>query len=286
MGEVEEKDHTGEEPLFKNMIKIEDDLDLRKIMRSGQCFRVREFDDDMFRFITKDHVLYIHRIPNSNTYEISCSLDEWNDVWSDYFDLGRDYSAIRSSNSGIDPFIDTAMEFSNGIRVLKQDPWEMLITFIISQRKNIPAISKSIELISQKFGTKIQTPVEEIFPFPTPDQLVAASEPDLKECSLGYRVPYVMDAVRRVGSGELDLESIADLGDVELFEELQKVCGVGKKVANCICLFAYSRHSLVPIDVWIARAIEEDMDGTDPFDAYGDNAGIIQQFVFYFMTNR
>lgn len=160
----------------------------------------------------------------------------------------------------------------------------MLVTFIISQRKNIPAISKSVDHIAERYGRPIVTEFETVHAFPTPEELSAASEEDLRGCSLGYRAPYVADAVRLVLSGELDLEAVAKLGDEELFEELKKVHGVGKKVANCICLFAYGRTGLVPVDVWIARAIEQECEGVDPFAAFGDDAGIIQQYVFFYMT--
>ena len=275
------------------IITIEDDLDLKKIELSGQCFRVREFEDGTFRFITGDNVIYMKRLTDeadfagengTSRYEVSCSQDEWERIWQPYFDLGRNYAKIRRKSAGESQFVDTAMDFGRGIRVLKQDAWEMLVTFIISQRKNIPAISKSVNLIAERFGKPIVTEYETLYTFPTPQELAAASESDLRDCSLGYRAPYVTDAVRLVLSGELDLSAIDNLDDERLFEELQKVHGVGKKVANCVCLFAYGRTSLVPVDVWIARAIDEECGGEDPFEAFGANAGIIQQYVFFYMT--
>lgn len=276
-----------------NVITIEDDFDLSKIAASGQCFRVRQFDDGMYRFITREHVLYIKKVDvdsigkfdRSVRYEVSCSPEEWERIWHPYFDLDRDYAAIRKRSGDKNSFIDSAMDFGRGIRVLNQDPWEMLVTFIISQRKNMPAISKSVNLIAERFGSPVETQFEMIYAFPTPEQLTQASDEDLRACSLGYRAPYVADAARCVLSGELDLNAIASFSDEDLFEELQKVHGVGKKVANCICLFAYGRTSLVPVDVWIARAIEDECAGEDPFDAFGKDAGIIQQYVFYYMTS-
>lgn len=275
------------------IITIEDDLDLGKIAASGQCFRVREFEDKTFRFITGNNVIYMRKLVDEaddtressvSHYEISCSQDEWERIWEPYFDLARSYADIRRRSAGENQFVDTAMDFGRGIRVLKQDAWEMLVTFIISQRKSIPAISKSVDYIAERYGRPIVTEFETVHAFPTPEELSAANEEDLRGCSLGYRAPYVADAVRLVLSGELDLEAIAKLGDEELFEELQKVHGVGKKVANCICLFAYGRTGLVPVDVWIARAIEQECEGVDPFAAFGDDAGIIQQYVFFYMT--
>lgn len=266
------------------MIEIQDDFDLEKITSCGQCFRVKKYEDETYRFITEDHVLYIRKLPD-NTYWISCSIKEWNQVWTDYFDLSRNYRNLRKIADGRNDFIEKAMEYGLGLRVLHQKPWEMLITFIISQRKNIPAISKSVEALAKNYGHTITTDFGTVSSFPTPKELSKASIEDLCSCSLGYRAAYVKDAVERVVSGRLDLEKIAEYEDEKLFQELMKVYGVGKKVANCVCLFGYGRSSRVPIDIWISRAIQEEFNGEDPFSAFGEDAGIIQQYVFYYKKN-
>jgi N-glycosylase/DNA lyase len=202
-----------------------------------------------------------------------------------YFDLNRSYADVRDRGRGKSGFVDASMDFGQGLRILQQDPWEMLVTFIISQRKSMPAIATSVEALCEKFGEPIALPGgEEAVAFPTAEALVATTDDDLRACSLGYRAPYVADAARRVVDGDLDLDAAAAMGDVELFEYLQTVHGVGKKVANCVCLFGFGRTSLVPVDVWIARAIDERCDGCDPFAQYGADAGIMQQYVFYYMT--
>jgi N-glycosylase/DNA lyase len=177
------------------------------------------------------------------------------------------------------------MDYGQGLRILNQDPWEMLVTFIISQRKSMPAIASAVEALCKKFGEPVASPNGgKVQSFPSAGALAMASEEDLRGCSLGYRAPYVLDAARRVVSGDLDLALAAHMEDIELFEYLQTVHGVGKKVANCVCLFGFGRTSLVPVDVWIARAIDEHCDGRDPFAQYGADAGIMQQYVFYYMT--
>ena len=175
------------------------------------------------------------------------------------------------------------MEAGAGLRILRQDPWEMLITFILSQRKSIPAITAAVEGLAQRWGTPIRTELETLFAFPDPAQLAEATEAELRACALGYRAPYVLDAVRKVSGGELDLEALGDLEDGELFQQLQTVLGVGKKVAECVCLFGYGRLSRVPVDVWIERAIREKCGGCEPFSRFGDDAGVMQQYVFYAM---
>ena len=260
------------------IVEIQDDFDLEKIISCGQCFRVKKYEDKTYRFITEDHVLYIRKLQDC-TYWISCSEKEWQQVWTDYFDLSRNYKNLRKIANSKNDFIERAMEYGLGLRVLHQKPWEMLITFIISQRKNIPAISKSVEALAKNYGHTITTDFETVSSFPTPEQLYKASIEDLCACSLGYRAAYVKDAVERVVSGVLDLEKIAEYEDEKLFQELMKVYGVGKKVANCVCLFGYGRSSRVPIDIWISRAIQEEFNGQDPFSAFGEDAGIIQQYV-------
>ncbi len=266
-------------------VEIKDDFDPEKIDLSGQCFRVRSFDDGGYRFISGEHVVYV-REAGEGLFDVSCSEKEWQDIWYPYFDLGRNYRELRSKAQGKNGFIDDAMAFSQGIRVLRQDPWEMLVTFIISQRKNIPAISKAVEAVCLSYGHPVETEYETIYSFPTPAELSRATEEELKNCSLGYRTSYVADAAYRVSEGLLDLESLYALDDENLLSELMTVRGVGIKVANCVALFAYSRMSCVPVDVWIARAIEEDCHGDSPFDLFGDDAGIIQQYVYFYERLR
>lgn len=266
-------------------IEIVDDFDLEKIASCGQCFRAKAVDDGMFRFISGDHVIYIEKT-GEHEFSVSCTEDEWKSIWVSYFDLNRSYSSLYYEERDKHDFVHKAMDCGRGLRVLRQNPWEMLVTFIISQRKSIPAISKSVEALSEKYGHMIKTEYETIYSFPTPEELAGASEEELQACSLGYRVPYIVDAVQRVTSGSLDLKAIADYDDAELFNALQTVHGVGRKVANCICLFGYGRIACVPVDVWISRAVEEDCCGEDPFMLFTDNAGIIQQYIFYYMKNR
>lgn len=266
-------------------IEIQDDFDLEKIASCGQCFRVKILDDRVFRFVTRDNVLYIKK-EEEQRYTVSCNKEEWEEVWIRYFDLDRNYQNIYEEEQGKHDFVKKAMDCGKGLRILRQEPWEMLITFIISQRKSIPAISKSVEALAEKYGHQIETDYEVFRSFPTPEEMRSASEEELKKCGLGYRTPYIYDAIQKVNSGILDLNIISDYNDEELFHELQTVYGVGKKVANCVCLFAYGRMARVPVDVWISRAISEECQGESPFPLFQANAGIIQQYIFYYEKNH
>ena len=276
---------SAKEEFIKFTINIEDDFDLLKIADSGQCFRVKKFEDGVCRFITGDEIVYIGRREDGK-YHVSCSKDAWEQVWTDYFDLTRNYRAIRKKAGTLNPFVDRAIQEGTGIRVLRQNTWEMLITFIISQRKNIPAISKAVESLSIRYGKKIETRYECLHLFPTPQELKRATSEELRACGLGYRTPYVIDAAEKVSNGFLDLEVIAAYRDEEVFDALQKVHGVGKKVANCVCLFGYGRTARVPVDVWIAKAIQTECEGENIFEDFGEYAGIIQQYIFYYERSR
>ncbi|MCR5734780.1 MAG: DNA-3-methyladenine glycosylase 2 family protein [Lachnospiraceae bacterium] len=266
-------------------IQISDDFDLQKIDDSGQCFRVKRDKDGSYRFIHLDGVLHI-RPEGGQSYEVSCDKKKWHEVWEPYFDLTRNYEKIRALTDDGDAFMKAAASFGAGIRILKQDPFEMLLTFIISQRRNIPSIKRSVELLCDRFGTGIKDGDETVKLFPRPSQMCDLKKEDLSGLSLGYRDEYILDACRRVGSGDLKLYELYDETDENLYNALKSVKGVGDKVAGCIGLFAYERTGMVPVDTWIKRVITEEYGGKDPFARYGQYAGIMQQWAFYYIRYR
>ena len=263
------------------MIKINcEDFDIRKIADSGQCFRLNDMGSYWLN-IAGDRALKVYG------NKLDCTKAEYNAFWRPYFDLETDYSAFRDKIPASDKFLSKAADFGKGIRILKQDPWEMLITFIISQRKNIPAIKSSVEAICFRYGKQIdEIDGKAIYAFPKPNELAKATEGQLSKCSLGYRVPYIISAARMVDSGDLDLSAIAKLSDEELLDELMKVKGVGIKVANCVSLFGYHRIDAFPIDVWIARVLEEKYNNKFNIKRYSGFVGVIQQYMFYYIRNN
>ena len=170
-------------------VHIPDLFDLKKIADSGQCFRTVLLPDGTYRFITGDQALYIRRVADE-IYEVSCGRDIWASVWSPYFDLGRNYRDISGQIPAKDNFLSQAAQAGAGIRILRQDPWEMLLTFIISQRKSIPAIRAVVETLCQRYGTVLQTPVETLYTFPAATQLRDVCEEDYIACKAGYRASY------------------------------------------------------------------------------------------------
>lgn len=264
--------------MTRQTVTIPDDFDLDKILASGQCFRPAKQPDGWYRFISGRRVLYL--LPRGGQqYETQCKAGEWEQFWRGYFDLDRSYAALRCRMEGQDPFVQSAMDYGKGIRILRQDVWEMLITFIISQRKSIPAIRTAVELLAQRYGEALP---EGVCAFPTPEALCRAGEEGLQQCGLGYRTRYVLHAAQQAAAGRLDLQAMERLPDEELFAALLQLEGVGKKVANCVCLFGFGRVGRVPVDVWIQRLIQEEFGGRDPFPRFGGEAGILQQYLFYY----
>ena len=264
-------------------------LDMKKIAESGQIFRFNVYDDE-YSLVTGDKLLFIKE--DDDGYILSCSESEFEEFWIDYFDLRLDYSDFEKNIPADDLFLINAAEYSYGIRILNQDKWEMLISFIISQRKSIPAIKSSIEKLAKTYGKKIDMKVpdfiknidknSEFYAFPTPKALADASLDDLNACSLGYRSPYIEASAKAVYRGDIDLKDLSKLDDNELLAALMSLKGVGIKVANCVALFGYHRIAAFPIDVWIKRMIDEHYDGEFPLKLYDGYAGVIQQYIFYY----
>lgn len=268
------------------VVKIHDDFNLKKIAESGQCFRAKEIQKGLFRFITGKHAVYIRQL-GSDTFEVSCHTHEWSSIWEKYFDLNENYQAIRaeihkfSLDYSFGEQLRAAADFGRGIRILKQEPFETLVSFIISQRKSIPAIKKSVEIICDSFGSIVHTPYEELRTFPTPEKLSAATMIGLSNCSLGYRGAYIRDAIEKVRTHIVDLEDLPNSKDADMIKELKEVKGVGDKIAHCVALYAYHRLNLSPVDVWIKRAIDEDFGGQNIFANF-KYGGVLQQYVFFY----
>ena len=264
-------------------IRIADDFDLKKIVDSGQCFRPKEIESGVFRFIFGENILHL-RERGDQTFEADCSAETWESVWKNYFDLDTNYANIRrdiesfAAGKPYEKILIDATNFGKGIRILKQEPFEMLISFIISQRKNIPSIRSSVEKICARFGQQ----VGEVNLFPRLEEFTE----NLTGLGLAYRKDYIRDALKKISGGEINLTALKNFSDEELVERLKKIRGVGDKVANCVALFAYHRVDRAPVDVWIKRAIDEDFGGENIFDAFGKNAGILQQYIFYHKRNK
>ena len=262
------------------MIIQNPDFNIRKIAESGQCFRLKPVPSGGYVLVARGRVLHLTDTPEGAA--LDCSQAEVDAVWRDYFDLATGYAAIRAQVDPGDAFLKRACDYGTGIRMLRQDPWEMLVSFIISQRKNIPAIQYCIEALCSRYGAPIESAGERFFAFPSAQTLAALDESHFLACSLGYRAKYVLAAARMVAAGTLNLDAIASCSDEALYTALLAVPGVGEKVANCVMLFGYHRLARFPRDVWINRIEEREYAGAFPTERYPDSAGALQQYIFYY----
>ncbi len=260
------------------------DFNIRKIAESGQCFRLKPNEKGGYTLVAKERVLHLR--DTEDGCQIDCTKEEFVALWRDYFDLDTDYAAIRAQADESDVFLQRACEYGTGIRMLRQDPWEMLVSFIISQRKNIPAIQFCIEALCSRYGEALESEEGTVYAFPSPERLAGLEEAHFLACSLGYRAKYVLSAARMVASGALDLGAIALLDDAALFAALLAVSGVGEKVANCVMLFGYHRLTCFPRDVWINRVEAREYGGAFPLALYPETAGALQQYIFYYARSE
>lgn len=263
------------------IIQVFDDFDLDKIADSGQCFRWTKTDMNTYRIIAGSSCLYIKALGNG-CFDLDCTEDEYASFWMNYFDLREDYHSIRERiDAKKDKFLWEAAEFEKGIRILRQDPWEMLVTSIITQNRNIPGIRRSVELLSECCGTKkTDSRGGEYYAFPDPDAVAALSEESLKECRLGYRWKYVLEAARAVSGGHLDLQELIAEDEKNTIAALTQLYGVGVKVASCVSLFGLHHTDAFPVDVWMKRILSQEYPNGYPYEEYAPFNGIYQQYMF------
>ncbi len=268
-----------EAPHFRETTAIPKCFHLAQTLDCGQAFRWRPADPQglVWEGAAKDR--YLRLEDRGETLALSCSQEELEEFWSGYFDLETDYEEKRRALSGMSPALAQAAAFAPGIRILRQDPWEALCSFLISQNNHIPRIKGIIERLCQLLGEPIGD--TGWHSFPGPEKLSACSLEDLAPLRAGFRAKYLLDAARKVAAGEVDLARVARSSVEEGREELQKIHGVGPKVAECALLYGFHKTECFPLDVWMKRAMALLLPGTDP-KAFGSNAGLAQQYLFHY----
>ncbi|MBQ9545348.1 MAG: DNA-3-methyladenine glycosylase 2 family protein [Clostridia bacterium] len=250
------------------------------IFDCGQCFRFDPAPDGSFEGVAFKKRLKIRKEKDFIRF-FDTTESDLDEVWKDFFDLDRDYRActrdITEHAGKYRDHVALAAEKGAGIRLLRQDPWETLCSFIISQNNNIPRIKKLVEALCRECGERIDSTH---YAFPTPRAVRELGEERLKEMKFGFRAGYIADAAERVDTGKTDLSSLYSLGFDEASAELEKIKGVGKKVASCTLLFGFSKLDAFPIDVWIKKVIDARFGGELP--DLGEYRGLAQQYLFYY----
>ena len=264
-------------------IKI-DNFDLKKIAESGQCFRWRQLNigPDKIGYAIPAFGNTLIALQNGNEFEFSCDEEEWNLIWKNYFDIDRNYYRIGIRIlEGDDNHLIEAYEFGKGIRILKQDLWETMFSFMVSQNNNISRISESIERFCKKSHDLSQDGTDNIPSFPNYDEISTDIFND-SSLGFGYRSVYLKDLCEYVCKNPTWLDDLRKMSYEEAMESLMLRNGIGKKVASCICLFGLGHVEAFPIDTHIKQLIENHYSSGLSLDRYADCAGIIQQYLFYY----
>lgn len=283
----------------ENYIILKDvvNFELPHIFECGQCFRWNRISDNDFIGVAFGRVIEVVKDGKDVTIYNS-SRDDFYNIWEEYFDLKRDYSKIKNKLSN-DPLLKKAVDFGYGIRILKQEPFEIVNSFIISANNRIPMIKRAIDNISRKWGTALEYKGKTYYAFPTQEQLSKAEEQEIEACGLGFRAKYVKDTVNKIynclqgveGFEQYDIYDIAKMDADSCHKALQLFNGIGPKVADCIMLFSMEKISAFPVDVWVKRAMMHFYVAPDVSlkkirdfgrDKFGEEAGFAQQYLFYY----
>lgn len=303
---------------FKSVKFIEDkaileevkNFDIKQILECGQCFRWDKISDTDYIVVAFGRVIEITQKGNEVTIH-NTNEEDFNNIWLHYFDLETNYDEIKD-NLSKDEILRESIKYGYGIRILNQDPFEMLISFIISARNSIPSIKKTVKKICEKWGDKIVYKGNEYYTFPTPEQISSATLEEIQETGASFRSKYIVDTIKKVNEAlevkkdyeankenyderpeilDYDLEYIKNLNDDECHIALQKFMGVGAKVADCIMLFSMKKKSAFPVDVWVKRAMIHFYVAPDVSlnkmrifarNKFGKYSGMAQQYLFYY----
>lgn len=283
------------------MIKLSDkifpvrDYDLAATLTSGQAFRWQSHQDSWIG-VVDGHWVRLQSTHNSIAASAFCQADNW--AWlAHYLQVQTDLNAILAGFPN-DAAMGSAIATCRGLRLLRQDPWECLASFILSSTKQIVQIQQIVALLCQRFGEPLPVPSghRPAHAFPTPERLASATESQLRACKMGFRAPYLLAAARSIAEGRLDLSRLARVPLVDARNELLKLPGVGPKIADCVLLFAYGFPSAFPVDVWVMKALRDLYfprrkptrsrlrHFTETY--FGENAGYAQQYLFHYMRTR
>lgn len=282
---------------FKEAIEKEDrviltevkNFELPHIFDCGQCFRWNQQPNGNYIGVAFGRVIEVEKQGNE-VIIYNTTLKDFNKIWMKYFDLERDYSAIKEEFEQ-DELLKKAVEFGYGIRLLQQDPFEMLISFIISANNRIPMIKRAIENISRTYGKKLEYKGQIYYAFPTVKELEDVTLEEMETMGVGFRAKYIIKALEDLSNGTYDLTAIRLSDDDTCHEGLKNFSGVGPKVADCIMLFSMGKYSAFPVDVWVKRAMQYFYVAPDVSlpkirqfarNKFGNLSGFAQQYLFYY----
>lgn len=270
-----------------------DRFDPVHVFECGQCFRWHREDDGSYTGVAMERVVNVTKTGRSLTIK-NASPEDFKNLWYHYFDLGRDYSAVIESVSK-DDIMKEAVAFGHGIRLLRQEFFETLISYIISSNNSIPRIRKIISALSEMYGRKIYFNGNTYYTFPKPNELAKASLEELTACRGGYRCRYVIETAKMYEREPVDMDDLAKANVSESKKILMRYNGVGEKVAECTLLYSGTRYDVFPTDVWVRRVMEElyfhreaSVREIHEFahSHFGELSGFAQQYLFYYAREK
>lgn len=259
-------------------LKNFENIDLVQTFECGQCFRWQKNSENSYTGIFKGKKLELSQL-TPNTIILSTDMSDFKKIWYKYFDLETDYKKIGENVAILHPILKKAYIECSGIRILRQEPWETLCSFIISQNNNIPRIKKIIKSLCDLFGDKIENSKEKSFP--SSDVISKLNLEDLEPIRSGFRAKYILDAARKVSSKIVDFNKIENLDYIDAKNELMKIKGVGPKVADCVLLYGFHMLEAFPEDVWIKKVMNKFFKNESP-KIFGEYAGIAQQYLYHY----
>lgn len=271
------------------MIKGVKNFELKDIFDCGQCFRWQRQEDGNYIGVAFNKVIEIEK-KDDDVILYNTTEKEFEEIWCEYFDLYRDYDEIKKILSK-DELLKKSVDFGGGIRILKQEPFEIIISFIISANNRIPMIKRAINNICNKWGEKIEYKGVVYNTFPNIRRIGNCTIKDLEECGTGFRAKYIKSTIDMILNGEFNIDLTKKLNDDMCHEELKKLRGVGPKVADCIMLFSMNKYSAFPVDVWVKRAMQHFYLAPDVSlkkirefgrGKFGTLSGFAQQYLFYY----
>ena len=272
-------------------IKIEKPFKLEDTITCGQIFRFFKMEDGSFDIILKDRVINVYE-KNNYLYVSSNNEDDLKSVVMNYFDLDNDYSKINEYLLKQDKKLDDAINFSKGLMMIKQDPFETIMEYIISANNSVPSIASALNNIALKYGKKVMFNDKEYYLFPQYKALKDVKESDLRECKVGFRDKYLKNIIDKLNNNELDLDSFYSMDTKEALDKLMENIGIGPKVASCILLFAYQKYDVFPVDTWVKKVMKTkyNIEGEKNIRAfasitYGKYSGIAIQYLFNYGRN-
>ncbi len=279
---------------------VTEKIHLEHTFENGQCFRWRQITSDHYVGVVEGMVLEVRQV-DDGTLLAPMDASLFQERFRQYFGFGQRLLERQDALREKDKWLKTAVEYCRGMTLLKQDPWETLVTFILSQNNHMARIRSLVEILARLRGQMLPYMGEDpdlkkeiFYSFPTPKELYGVREEELRALAFGYRAKYVVDAVQKVLTGEVDLKRLSALSIDEAREELKKIRGVGNKVADCVLLFGYGFQEAFPIDVWVNRALMtfyseeiQEAGSQERFikEYFQEEAGLAQQMLFHTLRN-